>query len=886
MFKGLTQRAQRILTVSSQEEARRNRADQLLPEHIVVAILKDGMGVACKALGSLKIDIDDFKAELEKEDTRRKGGIIFGDVPPSRRARTMLEAAAEEARVLGHEYVGTEHLLVAAAREEGASTGRYLSRFSLDADSLRDASLAIVGDADKVDEGSKPNGGKEKAALPFREDPGEDELSARGGTARSETPTASKTPLLDEFSRDLTALARADKIDPVIGREREIQRVIRILARRTKNNPILVGEPGVGKTAVVEGLARLAVGDGAPEILSGKRVMTLDIASVVAGTKYRGEFEERLKKIMKEIHQAGNVILFIDEIHTIIGAGGAEGTIDASNMLKPALSRGEIQCIGATTLAEFRKHFEKDAALERRFQAVLIEEPTLEETIRILRGVRGRYEDHHRVIYSDAAVEASARLAQRYISGRFMPDKAIDLLDEAGAKRKLESDKRPAELAEIETEIRRLTQEKTALVSSQDYERAAEVRDEVRTLRGRLEIAKEAWERSSRDERSPVDESVIREVVAEITGIPLARLEEGESLRLLKIEEELHRAVVGQDAAVQVIASAIRRSRAGVSSAKRPQGSFIFLGPTGVGKTLLAKRLAEYLFGNEEALVRIDMSDYMEKHNASRLVGAPPGYVGYDEGGALTEKIRRNPYRVILFDEIEKAHHDVFNLILQVLEEGELKDNLGHTVSFRNAVLIMTSNAGAREISRDSRLGLNSGTGIMDAEEIRSAALSELKRLFNPEFINRVDDIVVFHALDKTQIGAVLDIQLAELSVRLAEKGFRLEAKAAARELLIEKGWDPKYGARPMRRAIQRELEDPIALLMLEKERAPGSCFAAEGKDGKIVVTVRAPRSSGPSPRAGKKKAGKVPIGAKALDGHELKAGTTNADGELVFGRS
>jgi len=598
----------------------------------------------------------------------------------------------------------------------------------------------------------------------------------------------------------------------------------------------LVGEPGVGKTAIVEALAQLVVGEDVPDVLAGKRVLTLDLASVVAGTKYRGEFEERLKKILKEIHQADNVILFIDEIHTIIGAGGAEGTIDAANMLKPALSRGEIQCIGATTLAEYRKHFEKDAALERRFQAVLVEEPTLEETVAILRGIRTAYEDHHRVVYTDQAVVAAAKLAQRYVTGRFMPDKAIDLLDEAGARRKLETDARPAELADIEAEIRRLSSEKTALVSAQDYERAAELRDRVRSLRAHLEGLRETWEQAARDARPVVDEKVIREVVSEVTGIPLARLAESESRRLLKIEEELHRAVIGQDDAVRRIASSIRRSRAGISSPRRPQGSFIFLGPTGVGKTLLAKRLAEYLFGSEDSLVRIDMSDYMEKHNASRLVGAPPGYVGYEEGGVLTERIRRNPYRVILFDEIEKAHQDVFNLLLQVLEEGELKDNLGHAVSFRNTVIIMTSNAGAREISRDGRLGFNPGSGIMNPEEIRSAALSELRRLFNPEFINRVDDIVVFHALDKKQVEAILDLEIAELNRRLGEQGYTIRLQAGARTLLVEKGWDPKYGARPMRRALQRELEDPLSLLVLEKDFPPGTLFVADSRDGGMVI--------------------------------------------------
>lgn len=848
MFKGLTQRAQRILTVNAQDEGRRFHADQLLPEHIVIAILKDGTGTACKTLEALHIDLIEFRHELEREVPRKPAGFIFGDIPPSRRARAMLESAAEEARSFANDYVGTEHLLIAAAREDDSPVIRFLNRRTVGIDLLRtaletasgSAHESVYGDPREQDlasgfsfnayhsmKGNVSDNSSKEAKL----DPAQ----------RSGPVQRNGTPLLDEHSRDLTEFARNEQLDPVIGREREVARVVRILARRTKNNPILVGEPGVGKTAVVEALAQLMVSEDTPELLAEKRVLTLDLASVVAGTKYRGEFEERLKKIMKEIALAGNVILFIDEIHTIIGAGGAEGTIDASNMLKPALSRGEIQCIGATTLAEYRKHFEKDAALERRFQAVQIDEPGLSDTEKILKGIKTRYEDHHGVSFSDTAIQSAAKLAQRYISGRFMPDKAIDLLDEAGAKRKLETDSRPAELTEIENEIRSLSEEKKNLVLSQDYEKAAEIRDRVRSLRTHLELVKEAWERRARAERPIVDESDVRQVVSEVTGIPLIRLEESESRRLLKIEDELHRAVIGQDDAVHRIASAIRRSRAGVSSPRRPQGSFIFLGPTGVGKTLLAKRLAEYLFGSEDALVRIDMSDYMEKHNASRLIGAPPGYVGYEEGGLLTERIRRNPYRVILFDEIEKAHNDVFNLLLQVLEEGELKDNLGHTVSFRNTVIIMTSNAGAREISREARLGFNTESGIMELDEIQSAALSELRRLFNPEFINRVDDIVVFHALNRRQIEAILDLEIDELVKRLEEQGYSMQVSKSVRSFLVDKGWDPKYGGRPMRRTVQKELEDALAVLVLEQQYPEGTAFIAEMKQGAIRVRAKLP---------------------------------------------
>jgi ATP-dependent Clp protease ATP-binding subunit ClpC len=822
------------LTIAAQEEARHFNSDQLLPEHVIIALLKDGAGVACKALTFLRIDLLEFRHTLENEITRMSGVLVFGDVPPSKRTRTMLENAAEETRTLGDDYIGTEHLLFASMREQDSPVQLYLGRRAVDTDMLR---VVVQTSFNHGQENPDMENANPYQPSFLHQPPKGEYRPSRAERAKPVSyPPLSSTPTLDEYSRDLTALAKLGKLDPVIDRKKEIGRAVRILARRTKNNPVLVGEPGVGKTAIVEGLAQLLSEENIPEILAGKRILSLDLGSVVAGTKYRGEFEERLKKIMREIVAAKNVILFIDEIHTIIGAGGAEGTIDASNMLKPSLSRGDIQCIGATTLAEYRKHFEKDAALERRFQVVPVDEPGFEETLKILKGIQKKYEDHHRVIYTPESVFAAARLALRYIAGRFMPDKAIDILDEAGAMRKLEGGSNPPEIPEIEGEIQKLNDEKNALVSVQDYERAAGIRDRVRNLRLRLESVRDAWERSSRDERMVVSEGDIRRVVAETTGIPLTRLEEQESRRLLKIEEELHKAVVGQDEAVRRISAAIRRSRAGISSPKRPLGSFIFLGPTGVGKTLLAKQLSEYLFGDDDSLVRIDMSDYMEKHNASRLVGAPPGYVGYEEGGILTERIRRNPYRVILFDEIEKAHHDIFNLLLQVLEEGELKDNLGHTVNFRNTVIIMTSNAGVREISRDSRLGFSSGTGIMDLGEIRIAAMAELRRIFNPEFINRVDDVIVFHALDEKQVEAILELQIRELAQRLGEQGYFIEVLPAARKLLIEKGWDPKYGGRPMRRAIQKELEDPLSTLLLEGNYPLGTVFIAGGRDGKITV--------------------------------------------------
>jgi ATP-dependent Clp protease ATP-binding subunit ClpC len=832
MFKGLTHRAQRVLTVLAQEEAKRSKSDQVLPEHILLAILKEGEGIGFKSLRSLKIDTLELRDELDRSLDRKRPGVLIGDLPLSRRARTLLEGAAEEANMSGSDYIGTEHFVVAAAREQGSVMERHLARVGVYYEQLR-AAVRLLREPQADDRRDR------SAARP--------EPRPEGRPEQRGSAPAGRTPLLDEFARDLTAMAREGRLDPVVGRSREIGRVIRILSRRTKNNPVLVGEPGVGKTAIVEALAqRLARGD-APSDLARKRILALDLAAVVAGTKYRGEFEERLKRIMKEIAVAGGIILFIDEIHTVVGAGSAEGTIDASNMLKPALSRGEIQCIGATTLDEFRKRFEKDAALERRFQSVLVEEPGPAETIEILDGVKGRYEDFHGVAYTSRAVEAAVELARRYVADRFLPDKAIDLLDEAGALKKVGSPARPPELDEVEEEIKRLTEDKLALVSTQNYERAAEVRDKVRRLKGRLEALKAEWEESGRRERASVTEEDVREVLSEATGIPLARLAENDAERLLRLEEELHRRVVGQDEAIGAIASAIRRSRAGVSDGRRPLGSFIFLGPTGVGKTLVAKSLAEYLFGSEEALVRIDMSDFMERHNASRLVGSPPGYVGYEEGGMLTERVRRRPYSVVLFDEIEKAHPEVFNLLLQLLEEGELRDNLGHSVSFRTSVIIMTSNAGAREISSGG-LGFRPEERLLSYSEIKSSALAELKRRFNPEFVNRVDDIVVFKPLDKAEARKILELLAAELGRRLAERGVALEIKEAAKAYLAERGYDPAYGARPMRRLLQTEIEDSLAAELLAGKLTPGATAVVDCRKGKIVVKARPIKAGNPMP--------------------------------------
>jgi ATP-dependent Clp protease ATP-binding subunit ClpC len=821
MFKGLTQRAQRVLTVLAQEEAKRFHSDQLQPEHVVLALLKDGDGVAVKALQRVKVNIAEMQLEIERSIPKKSGGLVLGDVPTSSRGKRILEDSAEEARNLGHEYIGTEHLLLAAAKETGSPTARYLARYNISAAVLRDIIIRITGLGH------------------FRDS---EQGKKRQGPPQNPPGAGKGTPTLNEFSRDLTYYARQGKLDPVIGRAKEIQRVIQILARRTKNNPVLIGEPGVGKTAIVEGLAQKIVDGTAPDVLMGKRVLTLDLASLVAGTKYRGEFEERLKRVLKEITSSSNVILFIDELHTIIGAGGAEGAIDASNMLKPALSRGELQCIGATTLNEYRKYIERDAALERRFQPIYVEEPSVEETIEILSGVKVNYEQHHHVSYTYDALQAAAVLSHRYISDRFLPDKAIDIIDEAGSRRRLSISVRPNEVAELESEIQRLANEKTNLVNTQAYEQAAGVRDQVRQLRTRVDDLKREWESNIRSEENVIDADDIQQIVSDMTGVPLVRIAQSESEKLLRIEEELHKKVIAQDEAIAVVASAIRRSRTGLSSTKRPMGSFIFMGPTGVGKTLLAKTLAEFLFGDSDAVVRIDMSDFMEKHNVSRLVGAPPGYIGYEEGGLLTEKIRRRPYSVILLDEIEKAHPDVFNLLLQVLEEGQLQDNLGHTVSFRNTIVIMTSNAGARQISKDALLGFRAQGGLMKHDEIKTSVLAEMKRVFNPEFINRVDEVVVFHSLNKGHLRLVFDNLVREVEQRLAEKRMTISVRKKAKEHLIDTGFDEKFGARPLRRIIQKEIEDPLSLEILKARFTDGSSIVVDiNREGKIVF--RAGRS-------------------------------------------
>jgi ATP-dependent Clp protease ATP-binding subunit ClpC len=801
MFKGLTERAQRVINILAQEESKKLNHDKLLPEHILLGLIREGEGVAIKALINLGVDLNMLREDIIA-NTKRTGGILLlGDVPPSTRAQRVLELSADEARSMGHNYIGTEHLLLGLLREGDSGILNAFDKQGIKISNVREEINRLLGTS-KTDVKKKVD---------------------------------RRTPTLDEFGRDLTSLAKEKKLDPVIGREKEIKRVIQILCRRTKNNPVLIGEPGVGKTAIVEGLAQNIITGSVPETLANKRVLTLDLASLVAGTKYRGEFEERLKKVMFEIRRAGNIVLFIDELHTIIGAGGAEGAIDAANMLKPALSRGELQCIGATTLGEYKKYVERDAALERRFQPIIVDESTIDETVEILKGIKEKYEDHHKIIYTETALDAAANLSYRYITDRYLPDKAIDLIDEAGSKVRLENTMVPKDFKKLEEDIEKLRSDKTHLVEIQDYEKAAKVRDRMNILREKLELMKDEWKKELNNEKPIVDEDEIYQITSELTGIPLVRIVESESQKLLRMEDELHESVVGQDEAIEAVSRAVRRSRTGLKSPRRPSGSFIFLGPTGVGKTYLAKCLTRFLFGSEDSLIRIDMSEFMEKHNVSRLVGAPPGYVGYQEGGELTEKIRRKPYSVILLDEIEKAHPDVFNMLLQVLEEGQLSDHLGHTVDFRNTVIIMTSNVGSKEIHKGGNLGFSVGEDENDYLGMKDKAMSALKRVFNPEFLNRVDEVVVFHPLKKNHIGQIIDLMFEESKQQLLEKKLSLEVTKAAKNHLIDMGYDEKYGARPLRRTIQREIEDPLANEILKGVFKEGSTVIVDCDDEKIV---------------------------------------------------
>jgi ATP-dependent Clp protease ATP-binding subunit ClpC len=804
MFGRFTDRAQKVI-VLAQEEARRLGHNVVGTEHILLGLIAEGEGVGAKALTALGVSLDKVRQEIENVIGRGESAFQ-GAIGFTPRTKRVFELAIDEARQLGHTYIGTEHILLGLIREGEGVAAQILRNLDIDLESMRKQVIELLG-----------------------------------GHVHPGAPSAArrtKTPTLDQFGRDLTEMARQGKLDPVIGRDKEIERVIQILSRRTKNNPVLIGEPGVGKTAIAEGLAIKIVNSDVPENLFNKRVVALDMGSLVAGSKFRGEFEERLKKVMDEIRQAQDVILFIDEMHTIIGAGAAEGAIDASNILKPALARGEIQAIGATTLDEYRKHVEKDAALERRFQPVQVDEPTVEETVAILRGLRDRYEAHHRVQISDMAIEAAAVLSSRYISDRFLPDKAIDLLDEAASKVRLRGLVVPQDLKELEAKVEELKIEKEAAIKNEEFEKAASLRDQEQKLRDQLEEIRSQWKSNQGRQEAVVDEQDIADVVASWTGIPVKQVAQEESQRLLNLEEILHQRVVAQDEAIEALSKAIRRAFAGLKDPKRPVGSFVFLGPTGVGKSELAKALAEALFGDEDAMVRIDMSEYMERHSVSRLVGAPPGYVGYEEAGQLTEKVRRKPYSVVLFDEIEKAHPEVFNILLQVLEDGRLTDSKGRTVDFRNTVVIMTSNVGAQQIQRESSIGFRITESEADSyQAMKEKVIEELKRTFRPEFLNRIDEIIVFHALNRQHISAIIEIMLKELRQQLAEKRIILEITDAAKELVADAGYDPDFGARPLRRAIQKMIENPLAELILQGKYNDGDTIHIDTKDGELAFS-------------------------------------------------
>jgi ATP-dependent Clp protease ATP-binding subunit ClpC len=805
MFNRFTERARKVI-ILAKEEARRFNHDYIGTEHILLGLVREGEGVAATVLQKLGVSLENIRLEIEKLVQPGPATQIMGDIPFTPRAKKALELAVEEARALGHNYIGTEHLLLGLIREGEGVASQVLLNLGLDLERVRNEIMEILGSA-------LPGFGQPQAAR-------------------------TKTPALDAFGRDLTALARENKLDPVINRLPEIERVIQILSRRTKNNPVLLGEAGVGKTAIVEGLAQSIIAGNVPEVLRGKRIVVLDLALMVAGTKYRGQFEERIKAVMEEIKRSQDVIIFIDELHTLVGAGAAEGAIDASNILKPALSRGEMQCIGATTMDEYRKYIEKDAALKRRFQTIMVEPPSVEQTVAILKGLRDRYEAHHRVVFADAALEAAAKLSDRYISGRFLPDKAIDVIDETGSRARLNVLIVPPEIKKLEEKVEALRKEKESFIKSQDFEKAAGLRDQERLARQELEQLNREWSHAKDKMRPEVTEEDIAKIVAQWTGIPIFRLEEKESEKLLKIEEELHRRVVGQNEAIATIAAAIRRSRAGIKDPRRPIGSFIFLGPTGVGKSLLARALAEFMFGDEDALIQLDMSEYMEKFNVSRLIGAPPGYVGYEEGGQLTEKVRRRPYSVILLDEIEKAHPDVFNLLLQVFEDGRLTDSFARKVDFRNTVMIMTSNVGAELIRRTGSLGFKDQKDEISYEEMKARLLEEVKRTFKPEFLNRIDDTIVFRPLVKEDLSRIIDIEVGFVSERLKEQGIYLEVTPEVKELLIEKGFDPVFGARPLKRTIQRFLEDPLASEIISKKFHSGSRVRSHIKNSEIVFEV------------------------------------------------
>lgn len=798
MFDRFTDRAKKVMNLARQEAQRFNH-EYLGTEHILLGLVQEGSGVAANVLKNMGIDLNKIRMEVEKIVKTGPSMVTMGQLPFTPRAKKVLELSMEEAGNLGHNYIGTEHLLLGLIKENEGIAAQVLLNLGVKLEDVREEVLDFLG-ADTADEEDDETG------------VGEDGPSGQSGSSKS------KTPALDSFGRDLTELAGEGKLDVVIGRELEIERVVQILSRRTKNNPVLLGEPGVGKTAIVEGLAQQIVDGTVPEILRGKRMVVLDLALMVAGTKYRGQFEERIKAVMTEVRRVKDVVLFIDELHTLVGAGGAEGAIDASNVLKPALSRGEIQCIGATTLDEYRKHIEKDGALERRFQSVNVEPPSPEQAVAILKGLRDRYEAHHRVNYTDEALENAVELSTRYINNRFLPDKAIDVMDEAGARVRIKSMVPPPDLREITKEIEQLDLDKDEAVASQDFERAAQLRDQAYQLKKKKEQIQDDWREEQQEKESvgEVDVDVIQETVSKMTGIPLTRLEKAEAERLLQMESELSSIVINQDDAIAAIARSVRRSRSGLKDPRRPMGTFLFLGPSGVGKTYLCKQLAKFMFGDEDNVITMDMSEYMEKHNASRLVGAPPGYVGYEEGGQLTEKVRRRPYSVVLLDEIEKAHPDVFNMLLQIMEEGRLTDSFGRHVDFKNVILIMTSNLGSHTMKAGSQLGFGRfDQASADAgdrkKKMRSDVMVEVERHFRPEFLNRVDEAIVFNPLTNEDLSRIVHLQLDEVRTRLADHDIEVELTKSAIDFLIGKGFHEDYGARPLRRAIERHIEDPLA---------------------------------------------------------------------------
>ncbi|NCY16127.1 MAG: ATP-dependent Clp protease ATP-binding subunit [Actinobacteria bacterium] len=820
MFERFTDRARRVV-VLAQEEARLLNHNYIGTEHILLGLIHEGEGVAAKALESLGISLEAVRSQVE-EIIGQGGSSPSGHIPFTPRAKKVLELSLREALQLGHNYIGTEHILLGLIREGEGVAAQVLVKLGADLSRVRQQVIQLLSGYS----GPGPQG--EKAG-------------ATTGGSGEQTPSGSA--VLDQFGRNLTQLAREKKLDPVIGRARETERVMQVLSRRTKNNPVLIGEPGVGKTAIVEGLAQAIAADNVPETLHNKQLYTLDLGALVAGSRYRGDFEERLKKVLKEIKTRGDIILFIDEIHTLVGAGAAEGAIDAASILKPMLARGELQTIGATTLDEYRKHLEKDAALERRFQPVKVEEPTVAHTIEILKGLRDRYEEHHRVTITDQALVAAANLADRYISDRHLPDKAIDLIDEAGSRLRIKRMETPPDFKELENEIAKVVAEKKEAVEAQSFEEAGRLRDREKELLAQRELKEQEMKDSGIDLFDEVDEEAIAEVLSLWTGIPVYKLTEEETARLLRMEDELHKRVIGQENAIKAVSQAIRRTRAGLKDPKRPSGSFIFLGPTGVGKTELAKTLSEFLFGDDQALIQLDMSEYMEKHTVSRLVGSPPGYVGYEEGGQLTEAVRRKPFSVVLFDEIEKAHPDVFNTLLQILEEGRLTDSQGRSVDFRNTVLIMTSNLGSTDL-RKSSIGFGKADEAISYEKMKEKVNEALKAHFRPEFLNRIDDTIVFHELSKAEVTTIVDLLIKRVTTQLQGQGMGLELTDAAKLLLADKGYDPALGARPLRRAIQRMVEDPLSERLLFKEFRAGDMIVVDAEPdpetGERVIVFRA----------------------------------------------